>query len=148
MSLLDFIIEFIPVANVPELIIENLIGDDCLDDETIKSVFQRPYKNERGYTYLDREMTVLHSFHDKPAVTRAYAFCDCSQEWYHNGRRHRSPGPAISMVVTEHQSLITNIFINHGHVTKVTLDGIVCQFSRSSNLLKVNTPAGNDYIFI
>jgi hypothetical protein len=130
MSLLDFVIEFIPVANVPELIIRNLIGNDCLYDETISSVFKHPYKNERGYMYLDREMTVLHSFHDEPAVNDNLPKYK-SSEYYRNGVRHRVNGPAIISTIYPYftsYSEILWIFMQHGKVTEIQVDQVKRSF--------------------
>lgn len=106
-SLLDAIIKAIPVADVPELIVRNyLAGDDCLDDTTISQVFTTRYA-KYGYTYLDENYLVPHSFDDQPCVRHrhkkwfrngklhrdndlpAYKHADGTKKWYKNGKLHR-----------------------------------------------------------
>jgi hypothetical protein len=90
MSLLMTIVNVIPVTDVPELVVQYLLGDDCLDDTTISQVFPKPYLSRNGNTYLNRELTVLHSFDDKPAINFSVKF-----EWYRNGKLHRKDLPAV-----------------------------------------------------
>lgn len=84
MCLLDTIAKWIPVSDIPELIIKlYLPGDDCLDDTTISQVFTRSYEFDSA-TYMDHEFRVLHSFNDQPAVSDPTC-----KEWYRNGKLHR-----------------------------------------------------------
>lgn len=86
--LLECIVNVFPIADLPELIITFLAGDCCLDAETIKAVFPRPYLKSDfdtdTHTYLDKECTVLHSFNDEPAVVWPTGYRQKS--WYFNGQ--------------------------------------------------------------
>lgn len=92
MSLLEEIAKWIPVADIPEMIVRlYLPGDDCLDDDTISRVFTRAHVSE-GDTFLDPGFRVSHSFDDMPAVKTF----DGTLAWYRNGKlHHEDDKPAI-----------------------------------------------------
>lgn len=124
MSLLDAIINVLNTNDVPEMICKYLAGDDCLDDETISSVFQRPHKNKYGYTYMDKDCTVLHSFNDEPALKWTYGETQ-KQEWYRNGRVDRIQKPAIIVLENVPFSLGTfdhwiKIYIHNRKIHRIT----------------------------
>lgn len=87
MCLLDAIAKYLPVAEVPEMIIRlYLAGDDCLDgdDETLDAVFTKVYsgKNAKGTaTFMDIDCKIYHSFHGKPCYSFFLIFY-----WYRNGK--------------------------------------------------------------
>lgn len=112
-TLLDLLVQWFPVADLPEYIIRTyLAGDVCLNHcDTIYKVFTKIYTKEGwetiedpqfgnyGHcwmtkTYLDPKRKILHSFNDQPAIV-----CDFekgnrkSMRWYKNGFLHRECGP-------------------------------------------------------
>lgn len=95
-SLLDLIIKWLPVADVPELIIRLfLAGDNCLDDVTLDTVFTTKYVRDQGsylyQTFLHPSNRIEHSFDDQPArVNNRGEKC-----WLRNGKLHRKNGPAM-----------------------------------------------------
>lgn len=88
--ILNLLAGHLPVADVPELVLQYLAGDWCLEHCT--SIDMLPvYRDEQRNTYLDSSRTVLHSVDDKPAKT-----LDNCQHWYRNGKLHREGDrPAI-----------------------------------------------------
>lgn len=90
---LILIIECLPVADIPELILHFLIGDVALDSLSSK-VFDEVFSTQKyvekidalGLTvsFLGSEGTVLHSFLDQPAASGA-DHC----RWFKNGLLHR-----------------------------------------------------------
>lgn len=91
MSLLNEIAKWIPVADVPELLIRLFLpGDVCLhgDDDTLDAVFTTTYRIEQDLyqtTYLDPYCKIEHSFHDQPSFVGS----DGSLYWFRNGLNGR-----------------------------------------------------------
>lgn len=88
--LLDIFIDILPIADVPEHIIQTyLAGDSCLNHcDTIYQVFQRVYRRlewDCEFTYLDPAFEFLHSFNDEPAVIYSHGTIN----YYKNGKLHR-----------------------------------------------------------
>lgn len=87
MSLLDCIVKCIPVADIPELIVLFLAGDECLNYcETASQVFKVVHSVEYPHgveTYLDKDCKILHSFNGQPARV-FYGH----KAWYCNGLLH------------------------------------------------------------
>lgn len=84
-SLLDLIVNVLPVADLPELVIYFLVGDSCLDHcDTIERVFTTIYRDAYYDTFLDKDCTVRHSFNDRPAFVRQERCI-----WYRNGKISR-----------------------------------------------------------
>lgn len=87
MSLLHEIVKWLPVADVPELVIRLFLpGDKCLDgdDETLDAVFTSPYRYENDVlrrTFMDADCKIEHSFDDQPQCVGL----DGSLYWYRNG---------------------------------------------------------------
>lgn len=116
MSLLDLLVQQVPVADVPELIVRFLAGDECLNHcDTLEKVFTTVYRSIEGKTYLDEAHTVLHSFdgnlsavscgnavsyrnglvqsyNDNPALFVPELNL---KVWYKFGKIHRDKGPAL-----------------------------------------------------
>lgn len=94
MCVLDTLVKYFPVADVPEMIIRlYLAGDDCLDgdDETLDAVFTKVYTGEYMTTCLDTDCKIAHSFNDQNC--RSYLN---EEYWYRNGKRGRKGNkPAI-----------------------------------------------------
>lgn len=86
-SLLHEIVKWLPVADIPELVIRLFLpGDNCLhdDDETLDAVFTSPYRKTNDIfrrTYMDPDCTIEHSFDDQPHCVGL----DGSMYWYRNG---------------------------------------------------------------
>lgn len=109
MLLLDQLVTYLPIADIPENIITTYLpGDDCLDHcATIDLVFKSAYiykKIEHGdefsyvYTCLDPGFAVLHSFDDQPSKTQFYQDKLISAFWHKNGELHRdNDEPATRM---------------------------------------------------
>lgn len=101
MLLLDELVTYLPIADIPEHIISiYLPGDKCLDHcRTIDLVFKHGYKRieQSSFvcTYLDPGFTVPHSFNDEPAIID-YENKESYKQWFHNGKCHRdNDQPAI-----------------------------------------------------
>lgn len=98
MSVLKCIVNYLPVTDIPELVVKYLAGDVCLDDETVNTVFVQKFTRTISdriiETYLDKDCTVPHSFNDEPAIE----FCLKEQKlWCFNGKLHRGNDlPAFS----------------------------------------------------
>lgn len=93
-TLLDLLVQWFPVADLPEHIIRTyLAGDTCLNNcDTIDKVFTKSYDGKETivpeitftYTYLDPERKILHSFNDKPALWAEH-YNRNEMYWYRNG---------------------------------------------------------------
>lgn len=87
-SVLDLVIKCLPVSDVPEILIQSYLpGDDCLDDITLNTIFQKPHKKRTragSRTYLDSGRTVLHSFDDNPSIDEW--FDDEGRQYHRNGK--------------------------------------------------------------
>jgi hypothetical protein len=89
---LDIIAEVLPVREVPEWVLEHLVGHDGLTDNDLKVL-----ENRLGMTKeheAGSEVTLLggveHSFDDHPSYVDPLF-----RRWTRNGELHRSSGPAI-----------------------------------------------------
>lgn len=105
---LNLLVCHLPVADVPELVLQYLVGDWCLEHCT--SIDMLPvYRDKHGNTYLNISHTILHSVDDKPAQVIG----DC-KHWYRNGKLHRDRDkPAI-------MDGPVNIWFQWGQVTLTT----------------------------
>jgi hypothetical protein len=125
MSLLEIIVSKLRVKALPELIVEYLAKDDCLDDQTINIVFRTVYTNEYGYTYMDESKTVLHSFDDEPALIWGLNRDTTKREWYRNGRLYRiNSRPVIAVCKVEDDEKdecfrFINIYVNNNNTLYV-----------------------------
>lgn len=137
MFLFEVLVRHLRVKDVPELIVEYLAGDECLDDQTINIVFRNVYTDEYGYTYLDKTKTVLHSFNDQPAIV--WSFYDqwvtswwrnggdttTKSEWYRNGCLYRHNCKPVIVVCSTGENHVgeytrhTNIYINNNNTFHV-----------------------------
>lgn len=122
MSLLDLIASVIPVADVPEFIIQlYLPGDECLDNYTLKKVFTTPYNKivtrfftetrffMETYTYLDKNCTVLHSFDDNPSCKSRN-----KSEWYRNGKLHRENDLPARLITDDNEQPTLEAYFYNG----------------------------------
>lgn len=92
----ELIIQYFPVALVPEIIILFLAGDDSIDNLPMKlfddlftcykskHVDDVDERYEENNTYLDEDLTILHSFNGKPAQKSRYI-----TSYFKNGKCHR-----------------------------------------------------------
>lgn len=91
--LLNLLVWHLPVADVPKLVLQYLVGDWCLEHCT--SIDCLPvYRDSEQNTYLDIGHTIYHSVEDRPA--KVVKNIGQQQEWYRNGKLHRDGDkPAI-----------------------------------------------------
>lgn len=82
--LLDVMIGHLNVEPCHSIIMDFLLGDDCLDEKTATKVFLTKYVLGSS-TYLDPEFMYKHSFDDEPAEKN-----EDFQVWYFCGQVHRS----------------------------------------------------------
>lgn len=98
-NILECVVQVLPVALVPEIIIKYLQGDvslDALDSKTFENIFQGCGSIEFEtvvvkYTYLDPDNLILHSFYDQPSmeVIDDNFFPKTYKQWHKNGKLHR-----------------------------------------------------------
>lgn len=89
MPALHELVQWLPVADLPEMVIRlYLVGDVCLDDddETLDAVFTTKYTTEKlTGTFMDPDCLVEHSFNDEPCWSGRWV-----KFWYRNGKLGRS----------------------------------------------------------
>lgn len=87
-SLLNHIIDVLPVFDIPELVVQYLAGDVCLDPHSVYLVFKKIYilenPSERS-TFLDEDCKILHSFDEQPARI-IYGHEGLEKYWFFNGK--------------------------------------------------------------
>jgi hypothetical protein len=98
---IDMIAKVLPVVGVPEMVLEHLVGYDCLTDNDLNAM-EKWLGMTRKYDDVTRsEQTLLggveHSFDDNPSYVEPLF-----RRWMRNGELHRSSGPAIMTMGRAH----------------------------------------------
>jgi hypothetical protein len=92
-DVLDIIAWVLPVVGVPEMVLEHLVGSDCLTDNDLK-VLENRLGMTKEYDTAGCVRTLLggveHSFDDHPSCIY--------HSWMRNGEEHRSHGKPMDRV--------------------------------------------------
>lgn len=142
MSLLSEIVSVLPVQLVPEIIVQYLAGDCCLDDETISKVFHTVYRDLDGCTFMDETKSVPHSFNDEPGFS--YDGYMPLKQWFRNGVPHRKNGPARITTLRggEEEPQMVHIWMENGRVTETQIGQTKCHFTCDFCRTYIHLPGG------
>jgi hypothetical protein len=105
---LDVIAEVLPVVGVPEMVLEHLVGYDCLTDNDLKVLGNR-LGMTKEYDTAGCVRTLLggveHSFDDNPSFIMSTS-TQYYRRWMRNGKEHRSHGKPAVIIMDHRGSLI------------------------------------------